>query len=155
MKDKLLKKENDFCFFLCETGNKREAAIKAGYRINPEKSAAKLLSQEKINAQVKALTEKYKSIPSEVEAGYRRLAFGSVADAVKLIYTDEISDEQLETLDLFMLSDIKRPKGGGIEIKFFDRLKALEHLEIIGNEGENSSALQFYKALESSAENNG
>ena len=31
--------------------------------------------------------------------------------------------------DLFNVSEIKRVKGGGVEIKFFDRQKALEKLE--------------------------
>ena len=32
-------------------------------------------------------------------------------------------------MDLFLVSEIKRPKDGSMEIKFFDRLKALEKLE--------------------------
>jgi hypothetical protein len=39
----------------------------------------------------------------------------------------------MESLELFNVSEIKKPKGGGIEIKFFDRLKALEHLEALAN----------------------
>ena len=35
----------------------------------------------------------------------------------------------LGQMDLFMISEIKRPKDGAMEIKFFDRLKALEKLE--------------------------
>ena len=31
-------------------------------------------------------------------------------------------------MDLFLVSEIKRPKDGSMEIKFFDRLKALEKL---------------------------
>ena len=38
------------------------------------------------------------------------------------------SREQLEHMDLFLVSEIKRPKDGSMEIKFFDRLKALEKL---------------------------
>ena len=58
-----------------------------------------------------------------------RLAFGSVADAMKLMLCEEsMSTEEIERLDLFNVSDIKRPKGGGLEIKFFDRQKALERL---------------------------
>ena len=56
-----------------------------------------------------------------------------------------------EKLDLFNVSEIKRPKGGGLEIKFFDRLKALEHLEQLCTGGDEDSALPFYKALENSA----
>ena len=50
-------------------------------------------------------------------------------------------------MDLFHISEIKRQKDGAIEIKFFDRLKALEKLEkadLLNNEEANP----FYKALE-------
>jgi hypothetical protein len=70
---------------------------------------------------------------------------------MKLMFCEEaMSAEEIEKLDLFNVSDIKRPKGGGLEIKFFDRLKALERLEKIGgyDEGEQSS---FVKALSDGA----
>ncbi len=80
-----------------------------------------------------------------------RLAFGSVADAIKLMLCEEsMSAEEIEKLDLFNVSDIKKPKGGGLEIKFFDRIKALEHLEKIGT-GEESSESSFIKALSDGA----
>ena len=81
----------------------------------------------------------------------RRLAFGSVSDAVRLLL-HEAGDEplDLDRLDLFLVSDIKRPKGGGMEIKFFDRQKALERLEEL-QAGTSDGALPFYRALERSA----
>lgn len=84
--------------------------------------------------------------------GYKRLAFGSAADALKLIFREEPpTDEEIEQMDLFNISEIKKPKGGGLEIKFFDRLKPLERLsEMTANEGENS-ALPFYEALNNGA----
>ena len=88
---------------------------------------------------------------AELIAGYRRLAFGSVADAVRLLLTSD-GDAPLdpETLDLFLVSEIKRPKAGGLEIKFFDRQKALDRLsELLG--GNTDGALPFYAALEASA----
>lgn len=66
------------------------------------------------------------------------MAFGGVADALKLLYTEHPSDEQLSEMDLFMISEIKKPKDGMLEIKFFDRLKALEKL---GAQQENSSGV--------------
>ncbi len=64
--------------------------------------------------------------------GYERLAFGSIQDAVKLLFCEELDPEWLSGLDLFPVSEIKRPKGGGMEIKFVDRLKAMERLEELG-----------------------
>lgn len=54
-------------------------------------------------------------------------------------------------MELFNIAEIKRPKGGGIEIKFFDRLKALERLADMTADEATDSALPFYRALENSA----
>lgn len=53
-------------------------------------------------------------------------------------------------MDLFNISEIKRKKGGDIEIKFFDRLKALERLcELCGeSDGESHS---LFSAIEKGA----
>ncbi len=87
-----------------------------------------------------------------MKSGYRRLAFGSCADAYKLLFSDdENSAPNFETLDLFNISEIKRPKNGGIEIKFFDRLKALEALGEMSADSETDKALPFYNVIEKSA----
>ena len=80
---------------------------------------------------------------SEIEAGLRRLAFGGVSDGVKLLlHSDEMSDRQLKRLDLFNVSDLKRSSGGVTEIKFYDRLKALEQLaDFSSGSGQDGSAL--------------
>lgn len=88
---------------------------------------------------------------TEAATGYKRLAFGSVADALSLIFCEEApTKEELAEMDLFNVAEIKRPKGGGLEIKFFDRLKPLERLAEM-SEGEAAAALPFYEALNSSA----
>ena len=81
--------------------------------------------------------------------GYERLAFGSVSDAVKLIFSENPNNLNLDNFDLFNISEIKRPKDGSMEIKFFDRLKALEKLESLCNTNDKSTP--FYRALEESA----
>ena len=66
------------------------------------------------------------------------------------MYTDNPDTGLLETMDLYMISEIKRPKEGALEIKFFDRLKALEKIcEVQQNPEE--TCMPFYKALEKSA----
>ena len=147
--ERLSSREKEFCRIYAETRDKRLSAFEAGYKILPSKSALKLLEKQKIREYLNSLYEKQSSFSGEVQAGFRRLAFGSVADAVKLIFAENMTDEQIESLDLFNVSDIKKPKGGGIEIKFFDRLKALEMLEAL-SEGNSDGALPFYKALERS-----
>ena len=66
---------------------------------------------------------------------------------VKLLFCDELNTRILNKLDLFNISEIKRPKGGGIEIKFYDRLKALQCLQELYN-GQSSDTSGFYRALE-------
>ena len=52
-------------------------------------------------------------------------------------------------MSLFLVSEIKRPKDGSMEIKFFDRLKALEKL---GAGGEHETgAKQLFDAISNSA----
>lgn len=86
-------------------------------------------------------------------SGYYRLAFGSIADAVSLLFTDSPSKEELNKMDLFSVSEIKRPKDGSMEIKFFDRLKALEHLE--SETEEETTARDFFDAIGKSADSCG
>ena len=82
-------------------------------------------------------------------AGYQRLAFGSICDAVSLLYKSNPTREDLADMDLFLVSEIKRPKDGSMEIKFFDRLKALEKL-CAGGEKE-TGAQQLFDAISNSA----
>lgn len=82
-----------------------------------------------------------KSIRQEYTEGLRHLAFGEIQDAVRLLYAPE---EQilpaLGEMDLFNIS----------EIKFFDRLKALEKLQAL-EAAEGNTAAAFYQALEAGA----
>lgn len=150
MKKTLSAKEELFCTYYCLDRNGREAAAKSGYR-SPQKSAERLLRKKEVAAFIKANDEKRKKQKADVAAGYYRLAFGCVADAVKLLFREDIDDDELEKADLFSVSEIKRAKGGGIEIKFFDRLKALEKLEGLCLSDSDSSAKAFFSAIEKGA----
>ena len=57
---------------------------------------------------------------------------------------------EIESLDLFNIAEIKKKKGGDIELKFFDRLKALEKLQNISCESD-SEDNSFYSAIEKGA----
>ena len=79
-------------------------------------------------------------IKEYVKNGLLRLATGQSNDAVKLVFADEMpNQDELERMDLFNVSEIKRVKGGGVEIKLFDRQKAFEKLfeYVSGEENEN------------------
>lgn len=61
--------------------------------------------------------------------GLKKLAFGKVNDAVALVFAEDIPPPELLTrMQLFNVSSVKRVKGGGVEVQFFDRQKALEKL---------------------------
>lgn len=98
------------------------------------------------------MSRRKKITRKEVSEGLRHLAFGEIHDAVSLLFeSEERILQRLPELDLFNVSEIKRVKGGGMEIKFFDRLKALDRLESLVSESEGATAASFYDALEKSA----
>lgn len=143
-KEPLSPKEENFCRFFVASREPRASAARAGYSVHPERTAMRLLADPEIKRRIAKL--------AEVTEGYRRLAFGSVADAVKFILSDELPDgSEIEKLDLTMVSDIKRPKGGGLEVKFFDRLKALDRLCELSNAASAGENSDFLSALDRSA----
>ncbi len=84
--------------------------------------------------------------------GLRKLAFGRINDAVRLlVQIHELDTNCINELDLFGVSEIKQNKEGCLEIKFYDRLKAFELLAAQTNQGGQSAASSFYGALESAA----
>lgn len=93
------------------------------------------------------------SLPATAEEGLRKLAFGTITDAVKLLYhppENEKELEELETLDLYAVSELKRTKDGILEMKFYDRLKALQSLQESEHQSEEEPPL--YRAIRESAE---
>ena len=97
------------------------------------------------------MARKKKSIKEEVCESLKRLAFGDITDAVTLLFADDdISNEKIKSLDLFCISEIKKARAGAMEIKFFDRQKALEKLFELSSK-ESNETMSFYAALEESA----
>ena len=148
----MTKREERFCCYYSSNGNVRMSAVMAGYTNNPEQAGQELLMRNDISIKVKEYRNmRLNDLQFMALLGYERLAFGSIADCIQLLYMEKPDVKILEGMDLYMISEIKRPKDGAMEIKFFDRIKALEKLsEAQQNSEENS--LPFYKALENSAE---
>ena len=150
MKSKrLTKKELLFCHCFALYANAREAASKSGYA-SPERAGMKLMAKKEIQEEIGRLSLQ-KAEKNEIICGLKRLAFGSVADCLKLILSDPEEKFDIEGMDFFNISEIKKPKGGGLEIKFFDRFKALEKLSTICENGDDSSSMPFYEAIRKSA----
>ncbi len=89
------------------------------------------------------------SCKKRVMLGYERLAFGSTADAFRLLMEDTTENVSVNEMNLFNVAEIKKPKDGAMEIKFFDRIKALEHLGDIPESEDKAPA--FYDVLSSCA----
>ena len=117
----------------------------------PEKSALRLLRRKEIAEEIDRLDKQRQTTQNDIAIGYQRLAFGCISDAVCLLFSDEVSPEEIEKMDLFNIAEIKRKKGGDIEIKFFDRLKALEKLTDIGNMHTDGEKSPLFSAIEKGA----
>lgn len=143
---KLTPKERLFCSCYINSGNIKESATMAGYNRLPQQEGEKLLCRSDIIDEIARLTDlQRKSLSQMATVGYQRLAFGNIADAVELLYLENPTQQDLKSMDLFSVAEIKRPKDGAMEIKFFDRLKALEKLE--QSSPESNGAMPFYDAL--------
>lgn len=146
MKNKLTRQERQFCCYYVSSGDSKQSAVLAGCRDNPEAWGENLLCRDEIADEIaKLLVIRKKTVSSLAVTGYKKLAFGSIGDAVSLLYMENPDVEKLKNMDLYCVSEIRRPKEGAMEIKFFDRLKALEKLEE-GSLGDNG-AVSFFDAL--------
>ena len=136
---------------MCASGREpAEAAEKAGY-LFAEKNGLKLLRREDIRGEISRLQKSRKNESHTLYQGYYRLAFGCISDAVRLLFNDELTDKDIGQMNLFNVSEIKRKKGGDIEIKFFDRLKALDRLsDILLQDGETDEN-SIFSAIEKGA----
>ena len=135
MKNKgLTPREKEFCLRFSETLDAESSARLAGYSNDPLRKAGSLLSRDDILREISRLCEILKDMGrSAARRGLEKLAFGSVSDAVSLLYLKNPQPEELMKMDLTCVSEIKA-KDGLVEIKFHDRLKALEKLSAYSSE---------------------
>ncbi len=99
------------------------------------------------------MAKRKKDLNDEIREGLKQLAFGDVKDCLYLLFSSEEDVlNRLSELNLLNISEMKKTRGGGMEIKFFDRLKALEALENAGSEAF-KEPLGFYRALQQGAKN--
>ncbi len=152
-KRRLTPKEKLFCMYFVNSADAKQSAIDAGYIKYPTQKALTLLSRSDVADEIATLAKENSRVMSKVaRCGYKRLAFGSIADAINLLYMESPTKKQLQDMDLFMVSEIKKPKDGAMEIKFYDRLKALEKLSD-EQEDSNSGTNSLLDALSLGAQN--
>lgn len=154
--DAIKAKEKLFCYWFQKLRNGREAAVKSGYvPLFADNTAAKLLQRADVLEHIEALDDaaQTKKLKQAAIAGLSRLAFGSVTDSVKLVFAEsEEALTLLDGLDLYAVSELKRPKENALELKFFDRYRALEKLlELASADQTNENLQALYGALEQSA----
>lgn len=146
-----------FCCCYAKLGNISEAAVMAGCEREKALVWGINILRKKKYCQ---LTSELRSLfaaeaKSKVMSGLERLAFGDARDAALLVIGDEQpAEEEIRKLDLYNVSEIKRVKGGGVEVKLFDRQKALEKMmEYAGSDDQRAAAKSLLNAL-SGADNN-
>ena len=151
------KKEKLFCGHYAKLQNYEEAAKKAGFK--PSKATnigINLLLNPEIKSKIESILKEDKDtdLIQEVIVGLKRLAFGSIDDAVKLVFAESLKDvEDLGNLNLFNISEIKKLKSGGCEIKFFDRFDALNKiLEIFRQISTSNKNTDLFDAIKKSSE---
>ncbi len=127
-----------------------KAAKSANFSGDPLTEGMKQLSKRSAKRILKKLCDPELAQTAAL-AGLMKLAFGRPNDAVKLLREELPHD--ISKLDLYNVSEIKKVKGGGVEIRFFNRLDALEKLtELCEARSGSNAAESFFSALSSSAD---
>ncbi len=82
-----------------------------------------------------------------------KLAFGRVNRGVELTYLEKATPQRIRQMDLSAVAEFKRGSNGTVEVKFIDRVKALEALyEMLGSGGDEDETEAFFRALEEAGE---
>ncbi|GHU84724.1 hypothetical protein FACS1894198_0970 [Clostridia bacterium] len=91
-----------------------------------------------------------KKIRNQIIKMLKKCVFGTKRNAIRLLFdSEEERNKQIKKLDFLDIAGIKKGKDNSIEIKFVDRLKALDKLcELINDVDETENAL--YTAIEKS-----
>ena len=145
-------REKEFCRLMTVVADPIKAARIAGYK-HPERAWSELSAREEIVSEIRRRCENIRSVYEHTAiCGLYKLAYGGVSDALTLLYRDDLSEEDLRMLDLRNVSEIKRTDKG-IEVKFCDRIKAIDKLqELLGSGTEHGNGSGLLDAILSSAE---
>ena len=144
-------REKEFCRLMALCGEPMRAAREAGYK-RPDRWH-RLLCRSDIAAEIKRCADVLRSVyASTAVSGLYRLSFGKTGDALRLLYRENPSEEELDSLDLSGVAEIKRTKDKSVEIKFFDRIKALDRLnDVLRSSGEAGASGGLLEAMRMSA----
>lgn len=136
--------EQLFCVYMARGFSPEEAARRAYADLDPEMCSwhgTQLLANGRIRARIRRLSREldFCSPSNLAKAGLTRIALGDPSGVFSLL--DE--DSQLPVgAELLGIAEMKRTKGGGAELKFFDRIRALSALaEMDGGRSEGVGTL--------------
>lgn len=104
----------------------------------------RLLSTEAVQKELALQRAQCDVCRQDVIRRLAQLAFGRANDCVKLVLEEK---PDIDTLDLSLLSEVKRNEKGTVEVRLADRVRALEQLLAAGTENE-SCAEAFFAAME-------
>lgn len=134
-----------FCETYLRTLDPDRAAAAAGrsdgYRLLGEKRIQELMEQMRAAGSAQILRE-------DAIRRLAELAFGRANDAVTLALSPPENPPAVETLDLSAVSEFRVTDKGGVEIKFLDRIRALEVLCALLDGRVTTGADDFFQALE-------
>lgn len=147
----LTEQQQNFCRWYARTENPKEAALLAGFAAGvAEGEALQLLENSAVRKEIARQRKlQQENLRQRVLVGLERLAFGGSADALELVLQEEPQGLNLDRLDLYRVSGVKR-SSSGIELRLYDRQKALETLWQLTSE-EAAPLCGLYKALDQAA----
>ena len=131
--DGLQDREVAFCEYYIQDYNTKLAAIKAGYNVSSSRHIGVRIKQKpRVNDYIcwlkVRLYQKACVYAVDVLNQYAKLAFFDVTDYVEKA-GNKIKLKDFEMIDGQVIQEISQNSAGGINVKFPDRIKALEKLE--------------------------
>ena len=79
----------------------------------------------------------------------KRIALSRPNAGIELAYMEKPTRQMIQRLDLSAVSEFKRNSAGAVELRFIDRVKALQTLcELLGGVGDETQTDEFFRALE-------
>jgi hypothetical protein len=145
----LYTKQRLFCYYMAGMEDPIEAAVRAGYsRKAARREVVRLLDRADVRAEIERCRREAREHRTDTAlAGLVRLGLGEVNDVAGLVCRAQPPEsEELAMMDLFALSELKKGKDGGLEVKLYDRMKALELL--LSHQAGGEEAGSFYSALD-------
>jgi len=140
------KEERDFCTAYLETMDPERAAAAGGggdgFAMLGRRGTRSRLEKMRSAAAAELRRE-------DAVRRLARLAFGRADDAFRLALHPKEADPS--KLDLSAVAEFKVTDKGGVEVKLVDRVRALETLFRLLDEGGSEGAEELYQALEGAA----